>query len=109
MTNPSPIETVVMRRVRAIRVLRFVFSTSTASCFLLLLSLWGIGELVWVERVFSNAPTHATGQLAYLWYAFGHTQAIVQVLTLVTATAAVSLARSTAQTLSEMRFLAVRA
>ena len=53
MTNASSISYTVMRRVRAIRALR-VFGAPATAALLLAGSLWGIGRLVWVAKVFEN-------------------------------------------------------
>lgn len=97
MNNQTNIERIVMRRVRAIRVLRMVFSSATASCLILFAALYGIGREVWVAQVFANAPTDAIGHARYMLYALEHTRLTVQVLTLLTATSLVYLARETAR------------
>ena len=89
------IEKNVMRRVHAIRVLRFVFSGFTVGCVLLAIALWGIGREVWVARVFANGPRDLVGHAFYLAYAFEHTRIIVQSLTLITLASVIYLARET--------------
>ena len=97
MTN---IEKNVMRSVRRVRILRFVFSSITASCILLLLALWGIGREVWVARVFQNGPQNFIGHSFYLVYAFEHTRLVVQSLVLLTFASLIYLAREIARAIS---------
>src|SRR3989344_1045985 len=76
MTNPSNIERVVMHRVHTIRILRGVFSGTTAACLLLLLTLYGVGREVWVARVFENAPATFTEASRFWLSAFEHTRLV---------------------------------
>ena len=93
----TTIENNVMRRVYRIRILYAVFSGVTASCFLFLLSLWGIGREVWVAAVFENGPQDLVGRAQYLFYAFLQTDLIVQVLCLVVLGSIIYLAYQTAR------------
>jgi len=102
MSNQSNIERIVMRRVRAIRMLRPIISADVLAALVLVLALWGIGREVWVARVFANGPQDAIGHALYLAYAFEHTRIIVQMLTLTTATALIYLARETARVLPSL-------
>lgn len=95
-TNPSPIETIVMRRVRIIRVLRLITSSTVVASLVFLLALWGIGREVWVARVLANGPQGLLGHLEYLTYAFFHTRLLVQTLVVVSGLSLVYLARETA-------------
>ena len=94
MTNPSNIERVVMHRVHTIRILRGVFSGTTAACLLLLLTLYGVGREVWVARVFENAPATFTEASRFWLSAFEHTRLVVQALALASL---IYLARATAR------------
>ena len=89
-----------MRRVYAIRTLRYVFSGITASCLLLLLTLYGIGRQVWVARVFENAPADFGASLQFFISAFSHTDILVQALSLLALISLVYLARATAHLLT---------
>lgn len=86
-----------MRRVRRIRILYAVFSGVTASCLLLVLSLYGIGREVWVAMVFQNGPQDLLGRASYLLYAFLHTQFVVQLLSVIVLASVIYLARETAR------------
>jgi hypothetical protein len=102
MTNPSAIEKVVMRRVRTIAILRPFVSGAAFATLLALLALWGIGREVWVAKVFANGPRDFVGHAFYLLYAFEHTRAVVQALSLVVLAAVIYLARETARVLAEL-------
>ena len=97
MTDQSSIERTVMHRVQRMYILRYVFSGVTASCLLLLLTLYGIGRAVWVARVFENAPQDFAAALQFYLAAFSQTELIVQALTLLTLLSAFYLARATAR------------
>ncbi len=102
MPNPSSIEHVVMRRVRAAHLLRPLVSTSVLAVAVFALALWGIGREVWVAHVFQNVP-QSGGLFALLRFylsAFENTRIIVQALTLTTLVALVYLARETARNLT---------
>ncbi len=93
--DASDIERVVMRRVRRIHVLGYVFNGFTASCLLLLLALWGVGREVWVARVFENMPRSGDPAAVLHFYlsAFLNTRFIVQALSLAVLAATIWLAR----------------
>ena len=97
MTDISYTEKVVMRRIRTIRVLKFIFSNAVLALFASGLALWGIGREVWVVRVFQNAPTDLAGAVRFYIYAFEHTRFTVQVLSLITLAALITLAREAAR------------
>jgi hypothetical protein len=80
----TDIERNVMRRVRIMRILGLIISTAVLALLTFILTLWGIGQEVWVERVFSNGPQDILGRAFYLLYAFGHTRLIVQALSIIT-------------------------
>jgi len=87
MTNNADIEAVVMRRVRAIHLLRPVLSGSALALVIAIAALYGIGREVWVAKVFENVPGDFIAAVQFFLYAFGHTEFIVQALTLVTGAA----------------------
>lgn len=97
MNNPSPIERVVMRRVRSIALLRPLISGASLAALVLFFALWGIGREVWVAKVFENAPRGLLGRSLYLAYAFNHTRIVVQALSIATLAALIYLARATAR------------
>ncbi|MEK7515766.1 MAG: hypothetical protein AAB555_02450, partial [Patescibacteria group bacterium] len=84
MNEQSPIEQVVMRRVRSIRILWLVISAGTLAIITLVLALWGIGKEVWVERVFQNAPKDLINLPNFLISSFGNTRLAVQILAILT-------------------------
>lgn len=100
MNEQSNIERVVMRRVHTIHILRPFLSPAALAALVAVLALWGIGREVWVAKVFANAPHTFLGTAQYLTYAFDHTKIAVQALTLLTAAAALYLARETARLLA---------
>lgn len=99
MNESSSIERTVLRRVHTIRVLRAVLSRATASCGLLLLSLYGIGREVWVARVLENAPGSAVDTVVFYMRAFLGTDFAVQLLVALLFASLVLLARETARLL----------
>lgn len=95
MNEMSPIEQVVMRRVRLMRILALVISTAAFAALASTAALWGIGREVWVARVFENMP-HVGDWSAFAnfwWYAFLHTRFFVQALVLLTLASLLFLAR----------------
>lgn len=92
-----------MRRVRTVRMLRFVINGASASALVLFLSLYAIGREVWVAKVLSNGPQDLMGRLLYLEYAFLNTQLGVQVLTVLAVGAVVYLAREIVRLISTPR------
>lgn len=81
----TDIERIVMRRVHLIRVLRIIISGGVFALLLSVLMLWGIGQEVWVARVFQNAPQGDVASAFSFWFAaFTHTRFIVQMLVLLT-------------------------
>ncbi len=100
MNDISNIEKIVMQRIKRIRVLRAIFSNGALASFVLALALWGIGKEVWVSKVFANGPQDILGHLTYLAYAFTHTHLIVQILSLLTLTALIILAREVSRMLA---------
>ena len=90
----TDIERAVMRRIRLIRILGLVISAGTLAILTLILALWGIGEEVWVARVFQNAPADFRHLPDFFISALGHTRLIVQALALLTFASSVYLARA---------------
>ncbi len=93
MNNPSDMERVVMRRVRIIRILGFIISTTVLAVLTLVATLWGIGREVWVARVFQNAPADILHLPNFFVAAFTHTRFIVQALAVLTFVSLVFLIR----------------
>lgn len=102
MDNQSSIERAVMRRIHIIRILGLVISTATLAIITLVLALWGIGNQVWVERVFQNAPKDFVNIPNFLVSAFGNTRLVVQILAILTFTSFIYLARATARAISSV-------
>ena len=100
MTNPSDIETRVMKRIKRARVLRVLFSNMVLAGVLATAAFWDIGKEVWVSKVLSNGPHDLLGHIQYLVYAFLHTRPSVEVLTLLALAATLVLARETARLFS---------
>ena len=100
MNEQSPIEQVVMRRVRSIRILWLVISAGTLAIITLVLALWGIGKEVWVERVFQNAPKDLINLPNFLISSFGNTRLAVQILAILTFVSFVYLARAAVRAVS---------
>ncbi len=107
--NQTNIEQAVMRRVNRIHRLRFVVNGFTASGFVLLLALWGVGREVWVAHVFENMP-HSGDLFAVSQFylsAFLGTEFVVQALSLAIFASLIYLARETAH-LVERAFVPAR-
>ena len=102
MHNGSPIEHVVMRRIRIIRVLRFFVSGAAAATLVFVFALWSIGREVWVAKVFANGPQDFFGHARYLFYAFDQTKVVVQALTLASLASLAYLARETVRAFSSV-------
>ncbi len=101
MTDPTNIERIVMRRVRLIRLLALIISTIMLAILTFIAALWGIGREVWVAQVFKNAPANFTSLPSFYFTAFLHTRLIVQVLTLLTLTSLLFLAREIVRAISD--------
>ena len=99
---PTNIERNVMRRVRTLRRLRLFFNELTASCFLLLLTLYGLGREVWVARVFQNMPSSGDvfAMVQFYLSAFLRTELVVQVLSLIIFASLLYLVREIARRIS---------
>ena len=83
MTRTSDITRIVMRRVRAIRMMRLSLAPASAG-LVSLLALWGIGREVWVAKVIENvqAVESADASARYVASAFLHTDLVVQLLSI---------------------------
>ncbi|MGC9602274.1 MAG: hypothetical protein ABSE76_00815 [Minisyncoccia bacterium] len=108
MNNPktiSPIERQVMANVGAIYFARALTGTTALKVYAFILSMWVVGRLVWVSKVFANFITVEKGGLAamsnFVLAALEHTHLGVQLALLVAAVALVSLAIDTVRKLSE--------
>ena len=104
MTDRSPIERVVMRRVHTIRLLRPLFSGGALAALIFVAALWGIGREVWVARVIENMPQpfNLAAEERFFLFAFQHTSFLVQALALATFASLVYLARETARMISSL-------
>ena len=102
MNDQSPIERVVMRRVRRIRALRPIVSSGALAALVFTGALWGIGREVWVARVLENAPRDAAALPKFYLDAFEHTRPVVQALALLTLVSLIYLARETAHAISSV-------
>ncbi|MBP6860270.1 MAG: hypothetical protein KBC38_01765 [Candidatus Pacebacteria bacterium] len=80
MQTESTIERGVMRRVYRVRLLRTVSRGYVLGPALALLALYGIGRMVWVARVFENAPADFLSAAQFYLAAFTHTEFMVQLL-----------------------------
>lgn len=89
------IELVVMRRVHIIRILKLVISTVVLAVLTSIAALWGIGREVWVASVLQNAPHSIFDLPRFYFESFMHTRFIVQVLSVLTLTSLLFLARET--------------
>ncbi len=82
-----------MRRVRIIRILGLIISTTVLAVLTLAAALWGIGREVWVARVFQNAPADILHLPNFFIAAFMHTHFIVQALAVLTLASLIFLIR----------------
>lgn len=91
----SKIEQQVMASVGAIYLARTLVGATALKLYALLLSVWGIGKLVWVSKVFENlAVAEQSGIQAvgnFILVALSHAQFGVQIALVVAVIAAVSL------------------
>lgn len=93
----TDIERIVMRRVHLIRILKLIISTAVLAVLTAVAALWGIGQEVWVARVFENAPPNLDDLPNFYIAAFTHTNSIVQALTVLTLASLFYLAVETAR------------
>ena len=95
MQTSSKIERQVMASVGAIYLARTLTNLTALKIYALILSVWGIGRLVWVSRILDNffaVEKHGIGSIAnYLFVAVEHTNIAVQLTLFVAALALVSL------------------
>lgn len=91
----SSIERRVMASVGVIYIAHAITGITALKVYALILSVWGIGRLVWVSRVFDNffmVEKHGLGAISnYLLVALEHTNIAVQLTLFVAALAFVSL------------------
>jgi hypothetical protein len=88
------IESIVMRRVHTVHMLRLPATSLALAAGIFILALWGIGREVWVSNIVHNfdLSLRAGTVLTYLEAAFLNTSFIVQVLTVLTLGAVIWLA-----------------
>jgi aspartate/tyrosine/aromatic aminotransferase len=108
MNNPktiSPIERQVMASVGAVYFARTLTGTTALKVYAFILSMWVVGRLVWVSKVFANFVMVEKGGLSamsnFVLYAVEHAHLGVQLALLVAAVAFVSLVVEAARKLSE--------
>ena len=91
----SKIEQQVMASVAVIYAARALTSRTALEFYVFFLSVWGIGRLVWVSKVFENfslVEKQGLGAMSnYILYAVEHTHLAVQLTLLVAAVALISL------------------
>lgn len=91
----STIQTQVMAGVAVIRAIRVLLGPVALKIYAIILSLWGIGRLVWVSKVVENFFTAEKAGISaafnYFLVALEHTHLGVQVMLLIAACAFVSL------------------
>lgn len=90
MNANSSISHTVMRRVRAIHLLRAVSSVAMSAA-LLALALYTLGREVWVAKVFANMPSlvDVPATLSFFANAFLRTDLLVQILSIIVLATAV--------------------
>ncbi len=95
MPMSSQIKQRVMRRVHTVRMLRPLTSDIVVGPVLFAIALYGIGQQVWVERVFANMPSvvDVAAMSRFFIAAFVQTELIVQALVVLAFIAALWVAR----------------
>jgi len=105
MHTASKIERQVMASVGAVYFARTLTGTTALKVYAFILSMWVVGRLVWVSKVFANFVTVEKGGLGavsnFVWYAVEHTHLGVQLALLVAGVAVVSLAVEAVRKLAE--------
>src|SRR6185312_5627687 len=100
----------VMASVGVMYTARILTSMTALKIYALILSVWGLGRLVWVSKIFENFFTvekHGFGAiLNYLFVAVEHTNVLVQIILVVAALAFVSLLVDIAKSVSTPRTFA---
>jgi hypothetical protein len=86
----SNIERNVMASVATVYTVRALLSRTALKLYVCAASLWGIGQLVWVSRVFENFQ-QAGNTLQFIAAAVLHTEIMVQLVLLVGGVAFISL------------------
>ncbi len=106
----SKIEQQVMASVGVIYGVKQLVSATAIKLYVLGMSVWALGALVWVARVEQNFMTALRGGLpkvsVYLEVALMHTSVYVQLALLVAALAGISLLVDIIRTLSPQKRLA---
>ena len=101
----STIEQSVMASVGVVYFARVLTGTTALKVYAFILSLWVVGRLVWVSKVFANFVEVEKGGFSsmsnFVLYAIEHTHLGVQLALLVAAVAFVSLAVEAARKLAE--------
>ncbi len=99
----SSIERRVMAGVGTVYAMRQLTSVGALKIYALILSLWAVGRLVWVSKVFENfvqVEKSGAGAITnYMVQAVEHTHLAVQLCLLVAVVAAASLALDTVRSL----------
>ncbi len=89
----SKIEQQVMASVGVIYAVRQLFSATALKLYVCVASLWGIGQLVWVSRVFENLSSAGLqGAVNFVLAAVLNTDLLVQLTLVVGVVAFISLA-----------------
>jgi hypothetical protein len=100
----SKIEQRVMANVGAVYTARALTGATALKVYVLILSLWTVGRLVWVSRVLDNFVAIEKNGIGaafnYALYAIGHTHVGVQVALLLAAAAFVMLVVDAVKSLS---------
>jgi hypothetical protein len=106
----TKIEQQVMASVGVIYTARTLTNVTALKVYALILSVWGIGRLVWVSKVLDNffaVEKYGLGAISnYLLYAVEHTHLAVQLALFVAAVASVGLIIDAARSFSASRGLA---
>lgn len=92
-------------------MLRTLTSVTALKLYALILSVWGIGQLVWVSKIYENflkvGESGFSSALTYVLYAASHTTIAVQLVLVVAAVAFISLATDILRARSGTQLLAV--
>ncbi|MEK7612581.1 MAG: hypothetical protein AAB449_00315 [Patescibacteria group bacterium] len=103
----STIEQQVMASVGVIYALRQLFSRTALKLYVCAMSLYGMAQLVWVERVFTNLEhTGLVGLARFIFSAVFNTELAVQLILAVFVVALFSLALDFFRSSAPMRAIA---
>ena len=101
----STIEQSVMASVGTVYFARTLTGTTALKVYAFILSMWVVGRLVWVSKVFANFVGVEKGGFSamsnFVLYALEHTHLGVQIALLIAGVAIISLAVDTVRKLSE--------